>query len=46
VYEAVAGTSTPAAVMKRMVAVLAGMHDRNPEWKPLPSPGGVRTMYG
>jgi len=46
VYEAVAGTSTPAAVMKRMVAVLAGMHDRNPEWKSLPTSGIVRTMYG
>jgi hypothetical protein len=44
VYEAVAGTSSPAAVMKRMVGVLAGMHDRNPAWKsrgsaPAPSPG-------
>jgi hypothetical protein len=46
VYEAVAGTSTPAAVMKRMVAVLAGMHAQNPEWKPSRSPGGVRTTYG
>ena len=32
VYEAVAGGSTPARVMERMVGVLAAMHDRNPDW--------------
>jgi hypothetical protein len=44
VYEAAGGTSNPANVMKRMVDVLAGMHDRNPAWMaprsaPAPSPG-------
>jgi hypothetical protein len=44
VYEAAGGTSNPAQVMKRMVDVLAEMHDRNPAWKatraaPVPSPG-------
>ena len=32
VYEAVAGGSSPAKVMGRMVGVLAAMHDRNPYW--------------
>jgi len=44
VYEAAGGTSSPAAVMKRMVGMLAGMHDQNPAWKshrfaPAPSSG-------
>jgi hypothetical protein len=44
VYEAAGGASNPAQVMRRMVGVLAGMHDRNPSWKaprsaPAPSPG-------
>jgi hypothetical protein len=43
VYEAAGGTSDPAQVMKRMVGVLAGMHDRDPA---LHSPPAVRTMYG
>jgi hypothetical protein len=37
VYEAVGGTSNPAQVMKRMVGLLAGMHDRNPDWMASPS---------
>ena len=49
VYEAVAGGTSPSKVMGRMVGVLAGMHERNPDWKghpvALPSrkPGGPRA---
>ena len=49
VYEAVAGDSPPSEVMGRMVGVLAGMHERNPEWKehpvapPARRPGGPRA---
>ncbi len=49
VYEAVAGSSSPSQVMGRMVGVLAGMHERNPEWKdhpvspPAPKRGGPRA---
>jgi hypothetical protein len=32
VYEAVAGTSSPAQVMSEMIGVLADMHARNPGW--------------
>lgn len=37
VYEAVEGTTSPAKVMSRMIAVLAGMHDRNPAWAAVPN---------
>ncbi|HYG69891.1 MAG TPA: hypothetical protein VD838_19600, partial [Anaeromyxobacteraceae bacterium] len=32
VYEAAAGGSKPEVVMDRMIAMLAGMHERNPSW--------------
>ena len=49
VYEAVAAGSTPSRVMGRMIGMLAGMHERNPEWKehpvapPARRPGGPRA---
>lgn len=37
VYEAVEGTTDPAKIMGRMIAVLAGMHARNPVWASVPA---------
>jgi hypothetical protein len=45
VYEAVGGSSNPAEVMRWMIGVLAGMHDRNPAWDPRRSaPPGRREV--
>jgi hypothetical protein len=33
VYEAAAGSSTPADAMRRTIDLLARMHDRNPAWR-------------
>jgi len=46
VYEAVAGSTPPSRVMGRMVGVLVGMHDRNPEWKEHPVAPPARNPAG
>jgi hypothetical protein len=43
VYEAVGGTTKPEQVMSRMIAVLAGMHERNPEWGALAQAASPRA---